>query len=136
MAHHLMSVYGLDIGLAYDVGCAFVTIVYNSSLGPLARELNLCMMVGLFYGHAHNRQCELSWHPLHIVGAEHSEGEGCKHIFLLSNDQTHLTRHATWFYWHQSLEEHFTFWDQDKYVALGKIPIMSWLLMISDTVEK
>ena len=122
MAHRLMSVYGPDIGLAYDVGCAFATIVYNSSLGPLARELNLRMMVGSFHGHAHNCKCQLSWHPLHIVGAGNSEGEGCEHIFSSSNDQARLTRHATRFHRHQSLEEHFTFWDQDKYVALGKIP--------------
>ena len=116
-----MSVYGLDIGLAYDIGCIFETTLHNSSLGPHAKELNLRMMVGSFHGHAHNRHCQLTWHPLHITGAGHSEGEGCKHIFSSSNDQAHLTCHAMRFHWHQSLEGHFAFWDKDKYAALGKM---------------
>jgi hypothetical protein len=121
MVDRLMSLYGPDIGLAYDIGCAFETTLHNSSLGPRAKELNLRMMVGSFHGHAHNCQCQLTWHPLHIVRAGHSEGEGCEHIFSSSNDQARLTRHSTQFHRHQSLEEHFTFWDHDKYAALGKV---------------
>ncbi|KAG6370043.1 hypothetical protein JVT61DRAFT_12564 [Boletus reticuloceps] len=60
----LLTVYGPDGGLAYDIGCAFATTLANSVLGPRARALNLHLMVGAFHGHAHNRQCQLKWHPI------------------------------------------------------------------------
>ncbi|OAX32389.1 hypothetical protein K503DRAFT_702095, partial [Rhizopogon vinicolor AM-OR11-026] len=44
---------------------------------------NLRMMVGAFHGHAHNRRCQIDWHPTYIKGTRHSEGEGCEHIFLI-----------------------------------------------------
>jgi len=108
----------------------FKLIVHNSFLGPLVKELNLCMIVGSFYSHAHNHQCQLYWHFLYIVGMGHSEGEGCEHIFSSSNDQARLTCHATRFHQHQLLEEHFTFWDQDKYATLGKILQFIWNFLI------
>ncbi|KAG2105063.1 uncharacterized protein F5147DRAFT_746487 [Suillus discolor] len=85
LMNQLLSVFGVNGGCAYDIGS-------NSSLGPLAQSLNLCMMVGAFHGHAHNRRCQLDWHP--------------------------ITRHASPFHRHQMIEEHFAFWDQDKYAAL------------------
>ncbi|KAG9313581.1 hypothetical protein JVU11DRAFT_5911 [Chiua virens] len=50
----LLTVYGSDGGLAYDIGCAFATTLTNSVLGPHAHALNLTLMVGTFHGHAHN----------------------------------------------------------------------------------
>ncbi|KAG0702916.1 hypothetical protein DFH29DRAFT_804333 [Suillus ampliporus] len=76
-------------------------------------------MVGTFHGHAHNRKCQLHWHPLYIPGTGHSEGEGCEHIFSASNELARSTRHASPFHRHQSIEEHFSFWDKDKYAALS-----------------
>jgi len=121
MVDRLLMTYGSDIEAAYNVGCALQPTLMNSLLGPRARDLNLRLMVGSFHGHAHNRRCQLTWHPLHISGMGHSEGEGCEHIFSSSNDQARQTRYATQFHRHQALEEHFDFWDQDKYVALGKL---------------
>jgi hypothetical protein len=70
--HHrsspLLSVYGKNGGIAYDIGCAFSKTLDNSSLGPHARELNLRMMVGASHGHAHNRRCQIDWHPMYIEG--------------------------------------------------------------------
>ncbi|KAG2055400.1 hypothetical protein BDR06DRAFT_981976 [Suillus hirtellus] len=76
-------------------------------------------MVGVFHGHAHNCKCQLVWHPMYILGTGHSEGEGCKHIFSASNELAHSTRHASLFHWHQNIEEHFAFWDTDKYAVLS-----------------
>ncbi|KAI5994654.1 hypothetical protein EDD15DRAFT_2165647 [Pisolithus albus] len=59
----LMSVYSKNGGCAYDIGCAFSTTLRNSSLGPQSEDLKLHMMVGAFHGHAHNRMCQLDWHP-------------------------------------------------------------------------
>ena len=77
-------------------------------------------MVGAFHGHTHNRTCQLSWHPLYIQGTGRTEGEGCEHVFLSSNDLARGTCHATHFHHHQSIEEHFNFWDKDKYVNLSE----------------
>ncbi|KAI6011365.1 hypothetical protein BKA83DRAFT_4467060 [Pisolithus microcarpus] len=116
----LISVYGKNGGCAYDIGCAFSTTLRNSSLGPQSEDLKLRMMVGAFHGHAHNRMCQLDWHPQYIQGTGHTEGEGCEHIFAASNELARSTRHATSFHRHQAVEQHFAFWDADKYAALSK----------------
>ena len=81
----LLTVYGSDDGLGYDIGCAFATILANTILGPHAHNLNLSLMVGTFHEHAHNCQCQLRWHPMYIYGTGHTEGEGCEHVFSASN---------------------------------------------------
>jgi hypothetical protein len=78
-------------------------------------------MVGAFHGHAHNRACQLEWHLLYMEGTGHADGEGCEQVFSSSNDLTRGTRHMTRFHRHQAIEEHFNFWDQDKYTNLSCI---------------
>lgn len=117
----LMSVLGEKGGCAYDIGCAFAKTLTNSSLGPRAHALDLRMMVGAFHGHAHNRRCQLDWHPMYIDGTGHTEGEGCEHVFSASNELARSTRHASVFHRHQTIEEHFAFWDADKYAALSMV---------------
>ncbi|KAG1719913.1 hypothetical protein EDB19DRAFT_1898598 [Suillus lakei] len=103
-----------------------------SSLGPCAQSLALRMMVGAFHGHAHNRKCQLNWHPMFITGTGHTEGEGCEHIFSSSNELAWSTRHASAFHQHQSIEEHFTFWDADKYAALAELSVIKSKLNLND----
>ncbi|KAG2140768.1 hypothetical protein BD769DRAFT_1626225 [Suillus cothurnatus] len=76
-------------------------------------------MVGAFHGHAHNRMCQLDWHPMYITGTGHSEGEGCEHVFSASNALACGTRHASKFHRHQMIEQHFAFWNDDKYANLS-----------------
>ncbi|KAI6115508.1 hypothetical protein EDD16DRAFT_1693366 [Pisolithus croceorrhizus] len=64
--------------------------------------------------------CQLDWHPQYIQGTGHTKGEGCEHVFATSNELARSTRHATSFHHHQAIEQHFTFWDADKYAALSK----------------
>lgn len=97
-----MTVYGQNGACAYDIGCAFSKTLSTSSLGPRAQSLALRMMVGAFHGHAHNRKCQLDWHPMFITGTGHTEGEGCEHIFSSSNELARSTRHASTFHRHQS----------------------------------
>ncbi|KAG1881214.1 hypothetical protein F4604DRAFT_1879732 [Suillus subluteus] len=115
----LLTVYGKNGACAYDIGCVFSKTLRNSSLGLRASELNFQMMVGAFHGHAHNCKCQLVWHPMYIPGTGHSEGEGCEHIFSASNELARGTRHASPFHRHQTIEEHFMFWDVDKYAVLS-----------------
>lgn len=123
LLNHLMSVLGENGGCAYDIGCAFAKTLASSSLGPRALALNLRMMVGAFHGHAHNRRCQLDWHPMYIDGTGHTEGEGCEHVFASSNELARSTRHASAFHRHQTIEEHFSFWDEDKYAALSMVHV-------------
>lgn len=78
-------------------------------------------MVGAFHGHAHNRSCQLKWHPTYIEGTGHTEGEGCEHVFSSSNDLARSARHASRFHRHQMIEEHFNFWNADKYANLSEL---------------
>ncbi|KAG0706446.1 hypothetical protein DFH29DRAFT_872226 [Suillus ampliporus] len=119
LLNHLMSILGENGGCAYDIGCAFAKTLASSSLGPCALALNLRMMVGAFHGHAYNRHCQLDWHPMYIDGTGHTEGEGCEHVFAFSNELARSTRHASAFHRHQTIEEHFSFWNEDKYAALS-----------------
>ncbi|KAG2120042.1 hypothetical protein DEU56DRAFT_928749 [Suillus clintonianus] len=119
MIDKLLAVYGKGGACAYDIGCAFTKTLSNSSLGSRAHQLGFRLMVGAFHGHAHNRKCQLDWHPLYISGTGHSEGEGCEHIFSASNALARGTRHASTFHRHQTINQHFTFWNDDKYAALS-----------------
>jgi hypothetical protein len=116
-----MEVYGKDIGCGFDIGCAFSRTLEASSLGPAAQENRFRMLVGAFHGHAHNRACQLDWHPLYVKGAGRSDFEGCERVFASSNEQASGTRHASWFHRRQALDEHFNFWDEDKYANLGTL---------------
>lgn len=123
----LLSIYGQNGALFYNIGCAFDTTTRNSALAPLVDLLNLRMMVGAFHGHAHNRKCQLDWHPLYVPGTGHTEGEGCEHVFSASNELAQNTRHSTRFHRHQAIEQHFAFWNADKYAALSKSNSLSWM---------
>ncbi|KAG1884167.1 hypothetical protein F4604DRAFT_1920018 [Suillus subluteus] len=129
----LLTVYGQNGACAYDIGCAFAKTLANSTLGQRAGSLNLQMMVGAFHGHAHNRRCQLDWHPMYIEGTGHTEGEGCEHIFSSSNELARSTRHANRFHRHQSIEQHFGFWDDDKYAALTELSAIKDALNLTDT---
>jgi hypothetical protein len=56
---------------------------------------------------------------MYIPGTGHTEGEGCEHVFSASNALALGTRHASSFHRHQAIEQHFAFWDMDKYAALS-----------------
>jgi hypothetical protein len=121
MVDRLLDLIGDDIGGAYDIGCRFHAIIKNTSLRERFEKHRFRLMTGAFHGHAHNRKCQLDWHPLYIKGTGRSEGEGCEHVFSQSNALASGTRHATQFHRMQALHEHFDFWDEDKYAALSKL---------------
>jgi hypothetical protein len=77
------------------------------------------MVVGWFHGHAHNRGCQITYHPLYISDMGRTDFEGSERIYSASNLVATATRHASKFHRHQAIEDHFHFWDEDKYVALS-----------------
>ncbi|TDL17784.1 hypothetical protein BD410DRAFT_843337 [Rickenella mellea] len=119
MVNKLMDVYGSNIACGYDIGCAFTKTLASSSLGRRARELYLRLLTGAFHGHSHHRGCQLDYHPQYIKGIGLTDAEGCERIFSASNAIASGTRHASKFHRHQAIEEHFSFWDEDKYAALS-----------------
>ncbi|TFK46287.1 hypothetical protein OE88DRAFT_1638591, partial [Heliocybe sulcata] len=114
-----MDVFGEKLMIGYDIGCAFEGTVGRSSLALKAKERGIQFVVGAFHGHAHNRGCQLRWHPLYVTGAGRTDFEGCEHVFSSSNAIASRTRHASRFHRHQAIDEHYMFWNDDKYSLLS-----------------
>jgi Kyakuja-Dileera-Zisupton transposase len=115
----LLDQYGSDIGLGYDIMCAFITTLAKSSLGSRMVGLNLKGVVPAFHGHAHNRACQVHWHPMYMEGVGIEDFEECERTFAKSNDLAAVTRLATPFHRHQQIEEYFKFHDADKHASSG-----------------
>ncbi|KAI5822913.1 hypothetical protein K523DRAFT_256164, partial [Schizophyllum commune Tattone D] len=116
---HLLKTYGPDFGLGYDIMCAFFKTLQKSTLAPRVAALRLRGVVPAFHGHAHNRGCQVSWHPMYAVGVGIEDFEECERTFCKSNELAGVTRMATSFHRRQQLVEHFDFHDMDKHAASG-----------------
>ena len=77
------------------------------------------LVVNAFHGHAHNRMCQLQYHPLYLPGTGLEDFETCEHVFSSSNATAGLIRHASHFHYVQFLKLHFSQWDADKYAELS-----------------
>ncbi|EPQ55524.1 hypothetical protein GLOTRDRAFT_75671 [Gloeophyllum trabeum ATCC 11539] len=119
MVNRLVDMFGSRICIGYDIGCAFEGTVSRSSIADKACESLLRFVVGSFHGHAHNRGCQLRWHPLYVRGTGRSDFEGCERVFSASNALAAGTRHASRFHRHQAIDEHFAFWNLDKYASMS-----------------
>lgn len=106
--------------LAYDIGCAFEKTVASSSLGLRSIERCLKFVVPAFHGHAHNRPCQLEYHPQYIPSLGIEDFETCERCFAVSNGLAANTRLATQFHRRQAIEQHFQFQDLDKYSEISK----------------
>ncbi|KIJ30837.1 hypothetical protein M422DRAFT_234713 [Sphaerobolus stellatus SS14] len=116
----LIDVYGDGLCIGYDIGCAFASTVASSPLlAPKALSSGLRFVVPTFHGHAHNRGCQLTWHPLYLTEMGLEDFEGCERVFSFSNHLAGTTRNATTFHRHQAIEEHFKYWDELKYANLS-----------------
>ncbi|KAJ6538407.1 hypothetical protein B0H10DRAFT_2448753 [Mycena sp. CBHHK59/15] len=108
-----------DIGLGYDIMCAFFKTLRRSSLGSDVTAMRLQGVVPAFHGHAHNRACQIGWHPLYVDGVGLEDFEECERTFALSNHLASSTRLATTFHRQQQIDELFHFHDQDKHASSG-----------------
>ena len=120
IVNRLVDDYGTDICLGYDIMCAFTKTLSRSSLGPKASCNRLAGVVLSFHGHAHNRGCQVHWHPLQVDGVGLEDFEECERTFNRSNELASVTRMATTYHRFQHIEEHFRFHDADKHLASGK----------------
>ncbi|KAF8164965.1 hypothetical protein B0H34DRAFT_687229 [Crassisporium funariophilum] len=115
----LIEQYGSDICLGYDIMCAFVKTLSRSVLGPKKVAFRLHGVVPSFHGHAHNRSCQLHWHPMYTEGVGLEDFEECERTFGKSNELASVTRLASPYHRVQHIDEHFMFHDQDKHAASG-----------------
>ncbi|KAJ7602643.1 hypothetical protein DFH06DRAFT_1276325 [Mycena polygramma] len=120
IVRRMFDQYGADIGLGYDIFCAFYTTLRRSSLGTRAVGLHLRGVVPAFHGHAHNRECQLGWHPMYVEGVGLEDFEECERTFAKSNNLASVTRLASAFHRQQQIDEHFDFHDADKHANSGK----------------
>ena len=118
--NRLLEDFGSDICLGYNIMYAFSTTLRNSSLGQKAVAFRLSGVVPAFHGHAHNRGCQVQWHPLYIEGAGLEDFEECERTFCRSNELASVTRLATPYHRQQHIDEHFRFHDIYKHIASGK----------------
>lgn len=90
-------------------------------LGQKAESQRLQVFVNAFHGWAHNRLCQLKYHPLYRVGVGLEDLETLEHVFSSSNSIAGPIRHATSFHWLQAVDLHFHQWDDEKYQELSKL---------------
>ncbi|KAK1229996.1 hypothetical protein PQX77_006925, partial [Marasmius sp. AFHP31] len=116
----LLDWYGKDLGLGYDIMCAFYrTLLRSDKLRDQVVAFRLKGVVPAFHGHAHNRKCQVNWHPMYIKGVGLEDFEECERTFSQSNHLASTTRLATEFHRHQALMEYFDLHNRDKHMASG-----------------
>ncbi|KAL0567617.1 hypothetical protein V5O48_014382 [Marasmius crinis-equi] len=92
----LLDRYGKDLGLGYGIMCAFYkTLLRSRKLGDQVVACQLRGVVPAFHGHAHNRKCQVSWHPMYIKGVGLKDFEECERTFSDSNHLAASTRLST-----------------------------------------
>lgn len=121
ITNFIMDVYGKNQGLGFDIGCSFdKTVKASRLLSEKAASLGLQVVVNAFHGWAHNRLCQLEYHPLYRRGLGLEDLETLERVFSSSNSIARTIRHTTKFHWAQYVDLHFRQWDADKYQGLGK----------------
>ncbi|KZP27026.1 hypothetical protein FIBSPDRAFT_909065 [Athelia psychrophila] len=112
-AARMLRAHGKKQGAGLDIGCSHMKTLFNSALGPLARQLEHTVLVDAFHGHAHNRLCQLS-HLTHYVDGLGLEALGvCEQAFSKSNALAGSTRSMSRFHRQQAIAAHFR--DTDNY---------------------
>ncbi|KAG1745399.1 uncharacterized protein EDB91DRAFT_1049934, partial [Suillus paluster] len=115
----VLDVYGLDGVTGYDIGCSYQKTVDAGSISAKAHSNHHRFIVNLFHGHAHNRRCQLQFHPLYQHGLGLEDLEMCERIFSGSNAVAPVIRHTSYFHWLQFIDLHFQQWDSDRYLELS-----------------
>ncbi|KAG0696301.1 hypothetical protein DFH29DRAFT_813166 [Suillus ampliporus] len=128
----ILDAFGKDVGIGYDVGCTFGKIICNSPLlGAKAGANQLQVIINSFHGYAHNRSCQLRYHPLYQPGFGIEDLKTMERVFSSSNSVSRSVRYASKFHWVQSIDLHFQQWDDNKYVELSKFILNNYQQALS-----
>ncbi|KZP13689.1 hypothetical protein FIBSPDRAFT_913015 [Athelia psychrophila] len=112
-AAKMLKAHSKKQGAGLDIGCSHMKTLFNSALGPLARQLEHTVLVDVFHGHAHNRLCQLS-NLTHYVDGLGLEALGvCEQAFSKSNVLAGSTRSMSRFHHQQAIAAHCR--DTDNY---------------------
>ncbi|KAG2137739.1 hypothetical protein BD769DRAFT_1291575, partial [Suillus cothurnatus] len=103
----VLDVYGSNGVTGYDIGCSYQKTVDASSISVKAHSNHHRFIVNSFHGHAHNRRCQLRFHPLYQHGLGLEDLETCERVFSASNAVAPVIRHASYFHWLQFIDLHF-----------------------------
>ncbi|KIY47079.1 hypothetical protein FISHEDRAFT_46032 [Fistulina hepatica ATCC 64428] len=117
--NYLIDKYGKDIGLGYDIMCAFMKTLSSSSIANKVKSSRLVGVVPSFHGHAHSRSCQVDWHPNYVPGMGKEDAEGSERFFSRSNELAAGTRMCSQFHRRQQIDEYIWFNDDDKYASIG-----------------
>src|SRR5882724_4060025 len=90
----VLDAFGENVGIGYDIGCSFTATLQRSSLKNPVDKKNLRIVVNAFHGYAHNRSCQLSFHPLYVTGFGLEDLEICERVFASFNGLAVTTRYA------------------------------------------
>ncbi|KAI0683926.1 hypothetical protein BC835DRAFT_1294591 [Cytidiella melzeri] len=110
---------GQDTLGGYDIGCAFLSTVQRSSLGPAFQEKNSRFCVCAFHGYSHCHTCQMRFHPNNLTGAGLEDLETMERIFSASNQLASVTRYASPYRRRLFIEAYFRQWDEDKSLNTG-----------------
>ncbi|KAI0684138.1 hypothetical protein BC835DRAFT_1293887 [Cytidiella melzeri] len=110
---------GQDTLGGYDIGCAFLSTVQRSSLGPAFQEKNGHFCVCAFHGYSHCHTCQMQFHPNNLAGAGLEDLETMERIFSASNQLASVTRYASPYRRRLFIEAYFRQWDEDKSLNTG-----------------
>ncbi|KAK1218119.1 hypothetical protein PQX77_019197 [Marasmius sp. AFHP31] len=114
----LLNAYGKELGIGYDIMCTFYkTLLRSEKLRSDVLAFKLQGVVPSFHGHAHNRKCQLDWHPMYLEGVGLEDSEESERTFSGSNKLASTTCLSNEFHWLQALLEYFAFHDEDKHAA-------------------
>ncbi|KAJ7236144.1 hypothetical protein C8J57DRAFT_1530245 [Mycena rebaudengoi] len=117
----LLDVFGLNIGLGYDIGCHFGATVNKSPMGEHARANQFKALVSSFHGHAHNRRCQLGFLATYVAGMGLEDLEGCERYFSKSNGLARSVRYASRFHRKQEITTYMKHMDSfETYANLSK----------------
>ena len=119
IVNKLLSIYGEDICVGYDIACSFSATLKSSFLGPEADAARLRCVVPAFHGYAHSRSCQVKWHPLYVEGTGKEDFEGSERAFSASNALAVGTRLSSRFHRAQAIQQHWNFWSADKFTQSG-----------------
>ncbi|KAG8725372.1 hypothetical protein FRC09_001176 [Ceratobasidium sp. 395] len=111
----LVAAHGDHLVVAYDIACSFFkTLKRSKSLGELFELSKSRLIVPAFHAWAHNRLCQISWHPVWQPSLGLEDFEWCERVFSSSNQVARCTRHASQSTRHRMIELHFRRWDNDR----------------------
>jgi hypothetical protein len=76
MVLKITQVLGKRVLVGYDIGCSFQATVSRSPQGASFISSDSRFCVPAFHGFAHQYQCQMDYHPAHVLGAGLEDFEG------------------------------------------------------------